>query len=337
MSCHVSRRQRTVWGCVVAIVAWWAWTGPVRAQDGAGAIVPENAQLELLFDGGVFLEGPAVGPDGTLYFSDITATVTSGMQAGHIWRHDPTSGKTTIFRSPSGMSNGIIFDLEDRMVVAQGADFGGRCVTRTDMTTGKSEIIAGLYNGRSFNSPNDLAIDELGRVYFTDPRYVGHEAIEQPVMGVYRIDPDGSVSLIITDAGTPNGILVAPDQQTLYVASIGMPNQYSLHALLAYDLAADGSVSSRRVVVDFAPEYGPDGMALDVDGNLYLARPANAPQTPGIYVYSPGGQQLAVIPTPSSPTNAAFGRGPTSETLYITAGTSLYKIELAREGYHPAR
>jgi len=337
MRSSAATRRSAVVGFVVVFAFSWGWTEPTGAKDSAESIVPENARLELLFDGGFFLEGPAVAPDGTVYFSDITNTANSGMQAGYIWRHDPSSGKTTVFRSPSGMSNGIIFDLEDRMVVAQGADFGGRCVTRTDMTTGKSEIIAGLYNGRSFNAPNDLAIDEQGRIYFTDPRYFGHEAIEQPVMGVYRIDPDGSVSLIISDAGTPNGILVAPDQQTLYVASISMPDHFSLHALLAYDLAADGSVSSRRVIVDFDPEYGPDGMAMDVDGNLYLARPAVAPHTPGIYVYSPDGQQLAVIPTQVSPANAAFGRGPTAKTLYVTAGTNLYKIELNKEGYHPAR
>ena len=118
--------------------------------------------------------------------------------------------------------------------------------------TGKSEIIAGRYNSRSFNAPNDLAIDEAGRIYFTDPRYFGHEPIEQPVMGVYRIDPDGSVSRIINRAGMPNGILVSPDQQTLYVASIKPPLWYGLNALLAYDLAEDGSVSNRRVVVNFA-------------------------------------------------------------------------------------
>ena len=337
MKSKVSKRMKTTFVVLAVFIALWTWPNQLGSQESGDVVVPENAKLELLFDGGFFAEGPAVGPDGFVYFSDITATATSGMQAGYLWQHKPSSGKTTVFRSPSGMSNGIIFDLEDRMVVAQGADFGGRCVTRTDMTTGKSEIIAGLFNGKSLNAPNDLAIDEQGRIYFTDPRYFGHEAIEQPVMGVYRIDPDGSVSLIISDAGTPNGILVAPDQQTLYVASISMPDHFSLHALLAYDLEKDGSVSSRRVVVDFAPEYGPDGMALDVDGNLYLARPAAAPHTPGIYVYSPDGQQLALIPTPVSPANAAFGRGPTAKTLYVTAGTSLYKIELNRKGYHPAR
>jgi gluconolactonase len=304
------------------------------AQKGAVEIVPANAQLELLFDGGFFTEGPAVGPDGLVYFSDITSTANSGMQAGHIWRYDPSSDQTTVFRSPSGMANGIIFDLEGRMVVAQGADFGGRCVIRTDMTTGKSEIIAGLYNGRSFNAPNDLALDEAGRIYFTDPRYFGHEPIEQPVMGVYRIDPDGTVSLLITDAGTPNGILVSPDQRTLYVASIDWPTKFALHALLAYDLADDGSVASRKVVIEFAPDVGPDGMAMDVDGNLYLARPADVS---GIYVYSPDGRELARIPTPEPPTNATFGRGATGKTLYITAGASLYKIDLNKKGYHAAR
>ena len=85
--------------------------------------------------------------------------------------------------------------------------------------TGKSDIIAGLYEGKPFNSPNDLTIDEQGRIYFTDPRYVGHEPVEQPVMGVYRIDTDGSVHLVIADSGKPNGIAVSPDQKTLYVGS----------------------------------------------------------------------------------------------------------------------
>ena len=334
MSSHASKRLKTVLAFLAVVVVWWTWPEPLGSQGHGDVIVPENAKLELLFDGGFFTEGPAVGPDGLVYFSDITNSARSGMQAGHIWRYDPSTGKTTVFRSPSGMANGIIFDSEGRMVVAEGADFGGRCVVRTNMTTGKSEIIAGLFNGRSFNAPNDLAIDEQGRIYFTDPRYFGHEPVEQPVLGVYRIDPDGSVSLIISDAGMPNGILVSPDQKKLYIASVDYPTKFALHALLAYDLLEDGSVGPRRVVVDFAPDIGPDGMAIDVDGNLYLARPA---KTPGIYVYSPDGQELGLIPTPYLPTNAAFGRGPTRKTLYITAGTNLYKVELNREGYHAAR
>ena len=310
-----------------------SWPILLSGQVHSAEIVPNESELELLFDGGFFLEGPAHGPDGFIYFSDITFTEHSGMQAGYIWRYDPSTKRTIIFRSPSGMANGIIFDLDGNMLVAQGADFGGRSVIRMDMSSGKSTIIAGLFNGRSFNAPNDLVSDESGRIYFTDPRYFGHEPMEQPLMGVYRIDTDGSVSLIIEDAGKPNGIVISPDQQTLYVASVDRP-EYALNALLAYDLSSDGSVSNRRVVVDFGPDLGPDGMTIDVDGNVYMARPS---QEPGVYVYSPEGEFQAYIPTPEHPTNVAFGRGPLNRTLFITARQNLYSIVVTKAGYHPAK
>jgi len=119
-------------------------------RDTGGIFVQENTTG--LFDGAHFTEGPAMGPDGLLYFSDITWTGESGMQAGHIWRLDPGTGEAEVYRSPSGMSNGLLFDLEDRLVAALGADFGGRAIVRTEPSTGKSYIMAGLYEGRSFNS-----------------------------------------------------------------------------------------------------------------------------------------------------------------------------------------
>ena len=91
--------------------------------------------------------------DGSVYFSDITFSMESGMQAGHIWRYDPKTGQTAVFRSPSGMSNGLKFDAMGRLIAAEGADFGGQRVTRTDLTTGKAEIIAGLYEGRPLTPP----------------------------------------------------------------------------------------------------------------------------------------------------------------------------------------
>src|SRR5438105_1563535 len=135
---------------------------------------------------GFAAEGVAVAPDGMVYFSDITFTHVSRaekkpIEAGHIWKFDPTTGKATIFRSPSGMSNGLKFDADGNLLAAEGADFGGRRVTRTDMKTGKSYILAGLFENKPFNSPNDMSLDEKGRIYFSDPRYVGHEPIEQPV------------------------------------------------------------------------------------------------------------------------------------------------------------
>ena len=241
-------------------------TGVAFAQDlaptGDISIISEGAQREVRFDGAFFTEGPAVSPDGSVYFSDITMSEPSGMQAGHIWRYDPETGETRIYRSPSGMSNGLKFDARGRLIAAEGADFGGRRLTRTDLKTGKTEIIAALYEGRPFNSPNDISIDEQGRIYFSDPRYLGHEPIDQPVEGVYRIDPDGSIERIITDAGKPNGVCVSPDQKSIYVVSndngytdlLRIEDDAPVHkgrmALLAYDLQADGAATFREVLVD---------------------------------------------------------------------------------------
>lgn len=306
------------------------------------SIIAPGAELKELFNGAHFTEGVSVAPDGMVYFSDITFTYEADMQAGHIWKHNPETGETTVFRSPSGMSNGTKFDAQGRLVVAEGADFGGRRITRTDMKTGKSEIIAGLYNGKPFNSPNDLSIDEQGRIYFTDPRYAGHEPVEQPIFGVYRIDPDCSVHLAVTDAGKPNGVAVSPDQKTLYVIShdngaMGtLPDEMTPHkgrmALLAYDLSPDGTATFRKMLVDYAPEDGPDGMVVDAEGNLWVA--VRDETRPGVRVYTPEGEELAYVETPDKPTNVAFGHGKTSKVLYITAEHCLYSIQTMKEGYH---
>lgn len=305
-------------------------------------ILSADSKLEEVFSDAHFTEGPTVAPDGTVYFSDITFTHQADMQAGHIMRYDPKTGETTVFRSPSGMSNGMKFDAQGRLVVAEGADFGGRRITRTDMETGKSDIIAGLYEGKPFNSPNDLTIDEQGRVYFTDPRYVGHEPVDQPVMGVYRIGTDDSVHLVSADSGKPNGIAVSPDQKTLYIGSNDsgsfrempdeLPTCMGRMALLAYDLSSDGTATFREILVDYAPEHGPDGFEVDVEGNLYVA--VRDKTRFGVCVYSPNGTELAYIETPELPTNVAFGRGEASKMLYITAGGSLFRIPVAKDGYH---
>ena len=316
---------------------------PRHALSESSTIIPKDAELETLFTGGVLTEGVSAAPDGTIYFSDITFTAVSGMEAGHLMKFDPKTGKVTVFRSPSGMSNGIKFDAEGRMLVAEGADFGGCRIIRTDMKSGKSRIIAGLYEGRPFNAPNDVTIDEKGRIYFSDPRYVGHEHVEQAVMAVYRIDPDGSIHRIITDAGKPNGVAVSPDQKTLYVVSndngntdiFRFPEGVALRkgrmALMAYDLSADGSARFRNTLVDYYPQDGPDGLVLDREGNLYVA--VRAANRPGIYVYSPEGKELDYVPTPDLPTNVGFGRGEESKTLYITAGGNLHRIKTKKEGY----
>lgn len=332
-----------------------------RALAAEEPIVPPGATVEKLFESKALTEGVCVAPDGMVYFSEITFSHTTRdengfIEAGHIWKFDPATKKTSVFRSPSGMSNGIKFDSFGNMVVAEGADYGGRRIIRTDMKTGKSSILAGMFEGRPFNSCNDITIDEKGRVYFSDPRYLGHEPIDQPVMGVYRIDPNGSVHRIISDGGKPNGVAISPDQKTFYLVSndngatgferlskgkttqsdkVETPLRKGFMALMAYDLAEDGTAKFRKTLVDYAPFDGPDGLVVDKDGNLYVA--VRAENRPGIYVYSPEGKELAYIKT-EVPTNVGFGRGASAKTLYITAGSSLYRIQVNREGYHlPAR
>lgn len=346
-------RSRAVclWSGLVGV---WLSGAYAAAQE---PIFPPDAKVEKLFEGRVLTEGVAVAPDGLVYFSEITFSHVArdergAIEAGHIWRFDPATGKTTVFRSPSGMSNGIKFDAAGNMIVAEGADYGGRRVTRTDRQTGKSWIIAAMYDGRPFNAPNDITLDEKGRIYFSDPRYLGYEPIDQPVMGVYRIDLDGSIHRIITDAGKPNGVAVSPDQKTLYVVSndngatgferlnkgaaaqadkVDTPLRKGHMALMAYDLAADGSARFRKTLVDYAPFDGPDGLVVDKDGNLYVA--VRAENRPGICVYAPDGKELAYLKT-EVPTNVGFGRGKDAKTLYITAGSSLYRTRVNREGYH---
>lgn len=322
------------------------------APTGDPAVLPAGAKLQRVFDAGcVLTEGVTAGPDGYVYFSDLTFTALCkgpdghSLQAGNILRYDPHSGKTVVWRSPSGMSNGLKFDREGNLIAALGADHGGRMLVKTDMQSGRSYILTARYEGRPYNAPNDLSSDEQGRIYFSDPRYYGHEPIEQPGFAVYRLDPDGQVTRILIDGGKSNGVLVSPDQKTLYVVSNdngwfdisrqdkNLPPPVQGHPVLqAFDLAPDGSVAHRRVLVDYHPDSGPDGLTADSAGNVYAA--LRAESRPGIAIYSPQGQLRGFIPTGKElPTNVGFGRGEEATVLYVTSGHSLYKIRLAQAGY----
>jgi gluconolactonase len=330
----------------------WAEDPGFPAPTGDTSVLPAGAKLDRVFDGACRLtEGVATSPDGMVYFSDITVTNVckdpSGKysQAGNIWKYDPKTKQATIFRSPSGMSNGMKFDAEGNLIIAEGADFGGRMLVKTDMKTGKSYILSGLYNDRPYNALNDLTIDERGRIYFTDPRYLGCEPVNQPVQAVYRLDPDGKVTRLITDADKPNGVQVSPDQKTLYVLAHdngaydflpqGETSQKGLMGCLAYDLSPEGTVSNRRMLINWLPNDGGDGMTVDVDGNLYIAVRSEA--APGVYIYTSQGKELAYISTGKElPTNVAFGYGDDGNLLYLASGKSLYTIRLAKKGWHLA-
>lgn len=284
----------------------------------AQGIVPKDAKLEKLWDKGEFTEGPAYGPDHCLYFSDI---------GNRIMKFDPKTGKTTAFRDPSGRSNGLVFDAKGRLLVAQGANTGGLRQISVIGPKGKSRTIADKFQGKRFNSPNDLTIDTKGRIYFTDPRYVGDEKRELDLESVYRIDPDGTVSRIITDVQKPNGIVLSPDMKTLYLAD---NNANGNRHFLAFDLKDDGTVGKKRILYDFKEDRGIDGMAMDIKGNVYAT--AGKGETGGIYIFTPKGKKIGFIATPETPSNCVFGDAD-HKTLYITAGVSLYRIRLNVPGF----
>jgi gluconolactonase len=306
-------------------------------------IVPAGAKLELVWNEGDFTEGPTLAGDGAILFSDI---------GNRIMRFDPRTRQTTVFRDPSGRANGLMFDQKGRLVACEGANTGGgRRISITE-TDGTVRTLADRYQGKRFNSPNDLAIDAKGRVYFTDPRYVGDDPRDLDFEGVFLIDTDGTVTLATRDLQKPNGILVSPDGKSVYLADNNSDPQGN-HQLLAFAVQADGSLASKRVLFDFGPRRrGIDGMTLDREGNIYAT--AGAGDEAGLYVFSPAGKPLAFIATPGDPTNCVFGgegsgegeRPELRQTLYITAAGpkpseagakrkyGLYRIKLATTGYH---
>jgi gluconolactonase len=285
----------------------------------AAEVVARGATLEKLWDEGTFTEGGALLADGAIVFSDI---------GNRIMRYDPATGSITVFREPSGRANGLSLDAQGRLIAAEGANTGGgRRVSITERD-GTVRTLADRYQGRRFNSPNDVAIDREGRVYVSDPRYVGDDPRELDFEAVFRIDPDGTVVRLDTTAAKPNGLAVSPKGTTLYVSDNGPKRR----ALLALDLdPATGTVANPRVLHDFGSGRGIDGMTVTIDGRIVATAGSRA--TAGVYVFAPDGRRLAFIPTPEDPTNVEFG-GPNDTTLYITAGKSLYRIATTMTGYH---
>ena len=285
-----------------------------------------------------FLEGPSEGPDGGIYFSDIMNDRLLCLLEGGI----------SVVRSPSGRSNGNVFDLEGRLVTCEGSKYGlggGRRIVRTDLATEAVEILTDRYQGGRYNSPNDVCIDSRGRIYFTDPCYNSHTALEQDAEAVYRIDSDGSVERIVAqpEIERPNGVAVSPDDSELYLVD-------SNHALgghrklWAFLLDEDGRVHDQRLVWDFAPGRGGDGVEVAADGTLYVCAgirtPRNAGETTlypaGVYLISPTGDPLGVIQVPEDVISNCCFAGPERTRLYITSGRTVYTVDGVRPGYHAA-
>jgi sugar lactone lactonase YvrE/acetyl esterase/lipase len=307
---------------------------------GAGpGIIPKSAKLEALWEEGGFTEGAAAGPDGKIYFSDFAQPFASG--PARVMCFDPASGKTTVHCADSKMANGLMFDAKGRLIACCASPLGGHRALVEILPDGKIKTIVDRYQGKRFNSPNDLVIDAKGRIYFSDPKYVGPEKMELPSMDVYRLDPDGTLHRATTDITKPNGVMLSHDGKTLYVAEtdngtaqaeIKNDAKRGRMTLNAFPVNDDGSLGTKKVLVDFGDKTGTDGMTVDRQGNIYAA--VRSADRFGIVIYSPAGRELGYIKTPTLPTNCCFGIGNQSKTLYVTAGSGFYRIALAAEGHH---
>lgn len=349
---------RVVSSFIFLLVASTVTAADLPPITGDPAIVSPDAKLELLFTRsakihGGLTEGPAVAPDGSIYFSDIPL----GNDKGMILRYDPTTKKTTVFTDDSKKSNGLIFDSEGRLLACEGSDVGGRAVSWWDVKSAKRTVIADKYQGKRFNAPNDLCLDREGRIYFTDPRYLGDEPRELEHRAVYRINKDGSVIEVTHDIAKPNGIAITPDGKHLIVADHDngtdkidpavkpQPKPGNMH-IVAFELDKEGLVAGKKkVLIDYGTAAGCDGMTVDSEGRIYLT--VRNLKRPGIQVIDVSGKELAFIPTGPAdqspgegkppvglPSNVEFGVGHGKSMLYITIDLSLYRIPVKAQGYN---
>ena len=275
-------------------------------NDGAQAESLIVSELEKLAGGFSFTEGPAVDAQGNVYFTDIPNHLIL------IWTLED---KLDTFRTESGRANGLYFDKDENLLVCEG-EKGQITSTSPD---GNYKAIATQYDGKRFNQPNDLWPDGKGGVYFTDPKYGGDDTdLPQDGMHVYYINPEHtSVIRVCDDFEKPNGVLGTPDGKILYVTDAQAGKTYK------YDIQVDGSLANKNLFV----EAGCDGMTMDKAGNVYFTTGGKQ----AVDIFSPSGELLESIEVPEKPSNLCFG-GKDRNQLFITARTSIYRVQLNTEG-----
>jgi gluconolactonase len=298
----------------------------VRLDPAFDALVPPDAHIEKLAGGFQFTEGPVWRPqEQHLWFSDVMANVVRQ------WSPD---GKATIAIQHGGADsdgppgvllgpNGEIADKDGAVLICQ---HGNRRIVRVSKDLQITPLVE-RFEGKRFNSPNDLVYKYDGSLYFTDPPYGLAKQDDDPAKelkfnGVFRL-ANGKLQAVIRDLTRPNGIAFSPDQKILYIAN----SDDKRKVWMRYDVGDDGTVSNGRVFFDVTAEKEdglPDGMKLDSQGNLYCAGPG------GVWVFSPDGKHLGTIKPPETPANCNWGDD--GKSLYITARTGLYRIKLASTG-----
>ncbi|HEX5346745.1 MAG TPA: SMP-30/gluconolactonase/LRE family protein [Pseudonocardiaceae bacterium] len=260
--------------------------------------------VEKVRGGFTFAEGPVwIASRDVLLFTDIPADTIHELQP---------PATVTVFRNPTGRSNGLGLDPQGRLIASEGDN---RRVSRT-LADGTVVTVADRWQGKRLNSPNDNITRSDGTIYFTDPPYgvPAGQSRELDFQGVFRVDPAGTLHLESSDMNRPNGVALSPDEKTLYVddTADGLVRKFPVRP--------DGSLGPPTLFVP-STGGGGDGMAVDDAGNVYVATDA------GVQVYKPNGVTWGTIALPEVPSNCTFG-GPDRKTLYITATTSLYRVAL---------
>ena len=258
-----------------------------------------------------FTEGPAWDGHGTLYFSDIPANLI----------YQVRNGKVEKFLEEAGHTNGL-------MVSAKGTLYACRMdgeIIAIDPKTKKITTVTGKYEGKRYNAPNDLVLDKQGGIYFTDPHFRSPDPLPQGTTAVYYVDAEGKVTRLLDDLKAPNGVILSPDEKTLYVVPTGQKE------MMAYPVDAPGKLGKGRVFCTLKQKQdggnsGGDGLAIDSEGNLYITSGL------GLQVFNPKGEMLGIIELPEQPANAKFG-GPDLKTLYVTARTGLYAVPMKVKGH----
>jgi gluconolactonase len=284
-----------------------------------------DGEIERVAGGFVFTEGPLWHPDGFLYFVDIRRSLILKWVPGQ---------QADTFRENSGGANGMTFDLQGRMLMCEGDN---RRVTRT-AREGSISVVADSWNGKRLNRPNDIIGRTDGTIFFTDPQgRLPQEEREQGFSGVYLVTPDSQMRLATDECPYPNGLALSPDEATLYVAITRQDQECFQEKegggvcphqrILAFDVAADGSLSNNRLFADMSSgeEGVPDGMKVDSEGNVFCTGPG------GVWIFDKGGNHLGILRTPEVTANCAFG-GSDRQTLFLTSSTSLNSIRVKAPG-----
>jgi gluconolactonase len=259
-----------------------------------------------------FTEGPTDDGQGNLYFSDIPADRIYIIDA---------KGKEDVFLEPSHHTNGLMINSAGNIVACE---MDGRIV-EIDVKTKEVKAITDKYDGKRYNAPNDLVIDRSGGVYFTDPRFRAPEPWPQGKEAWYYADAKGKVTRLGDNLPAPNGVILSPDEKTLYVIP-SMQKQMMAYPVLAPGKLGDGKVFCELQQKDANANGGGDGLTVDSKGNLYITSAL------GLQVFSPEGKHLGNIAFPEQPANCTFG-GKDGKTLYVTARTGVYAVEMEATGH----